>query len=311
MGQVEEPVISLTYISRNDRHGGDLLGRIQVAVDALVEYRDRFGLNSELNFVEWNPPTGKPYLYDTIECPGDYPLRWFVVPHEIHRQFKYWEQFGLWHQLGQNVGFRRARGDWLMNCSHDIVFSEEMAQWLANEDFSGSYFYRAVRVDSELDCQPGRTTHERVEEMKRRVVKTNKVRGPGLFTKASGDFILISRKSYHKIKGYVEWTTDGMYTDGLLLYCASAIGLRQAILKPVIYHVEHGKDRGSVTFVDRPHMKHNYYKSICAYIMRTGKPLDVNTDNWGLANCDVEQIRDNVWMLSGGSPPVELKKPEV
>ena len=54
------PYLSVVVTARNDDHGGNLLGRMQVFVDAWISQAKRHNLSSELIVVEWNPPAGRP-----------------------------------------------------------------------------------------------------------------------------------------------------------------------------------------------------------------------------------------------------------
>lgn len=300
---MERDLISIAYTSRNDNHGGNLILRIEAAMQALSEYKTQFGLDIELVFTEWNPPPKTPYLYDVIKVPSNIPIRWYVVPNKIHKWFINYPYFGLWHHKGQNVGMRRAKGGWLLNTSHDILFSEGLAQFLANEDMlMTNCFYRTSRIDCLIDYTE-QSTQERIEHMKTRIVLEKRHNNRGIFTKASGDFILMTRERWFKLQGYTEWDIDGMYSDGLLLYRATALGMTQVVIPSVMYHMEHPSCRGAKRFATRPHMRHKYYKKLCGQMLKDREPIWVNTKEWGLADCEERQIRENVWELVGGKPP--------
>ena len=50
------PYLSVVAAARNDDHGGNLLRRLQIFVNALVGQANRHRLPIELVLVEWNPP---------------------------------------------------------------------------------------------------------------------------------------------------------------------------------------------------------------------------------------------------------------
>ena len=52
----EAPYLSVVATARNDDHGGNLLRRMQIFVDAWINQSKRHQLSSELILVEWNPP---------------------------------------------------------------------------------------------------------------------------------------------------------------------------------------------------------------------------------------------------------------
>lgn len=299
-------MISITYCSRNDDHGGQLIPRIQAALDAWGEYRVQYSLDIEIIFVEWNLDN-PPRLRTVLHVPDNVPIRWYEVPMDIHRGFPNWKQFALWNHIGTNVGMRRARGDWVLCTTHDVVVSAEMAKLLSQEPFDESHFYRASRIDGYVSFADGQTTASRIEQIESKPVRVNKPGGPGVFTRACGDFILMSRKRYVELRGYTEWPICGMYFDGLLIYRATALGLKQVILSPVIYHMEHG-DRGLAIFKALPHIEHRAYKKICASMLKRKKPIEVNADSWGLGCLKELQVAENAWVLQGPYQHPELPR---
>lgn len=295
-------MITITWVSRNDDHGGNLIPRIQASLDSLVEYRDMFGLDVEVAFVEWNPPTDTLSLRQVLSFPDNFPLRWYIVPPELHQKFQNWERFTLWNHIGTNVGMRRAKGNWVLATTHDIIFSKQMAQILAKEEFSSSCFYRAVRVDGHTNLKQDLSTEERIRQMVQNVIRIKSPSNGGLFFRACGDFILMSREKWHSIRGYTEWPVLGMYFDGLLLCRAYAGGMKQGILHPQIYHMEHS-GRGQDLLKDLPHMSHDSYKRLRNKILQTKKTIKVNTPNWGLGDCTDVQIDTNAWKIVSDSNP--------
>ena len=51
--------LSVVATARNDDHGGNLLGRMQLFVDSLLAQCREHGLAAELILVEWNPVIGQ------------------------------------------------------------------------------------------------------------------------------------------------------------------------------------------------------------------------------------------------------------
>lgn len=298
-------MISVTYCSRNDDHGGNLIARIQAALDAWGEYRIQHNLDVEIVFVEWNPDN-PPRLRTVLRVPDNVPIRWYEVPMGVHRGFPNWKQFALWNHIGTNVGMRRAKGDWVLCTTHDVIISAEMAELLAKEPFDEDHFYRAARLDGRTSLLSGQTTASRIAQMNKNILRANTYGGRGMFAKACGDFILMSRARYHELRGYTEWPINGMYFDGLLMFRAAALGMRQAVLEPVVYHIEHA-DRGLAIFKRLPHLKHNAYKRMCGRMMKARKPIEVNMNGWGLGYLHEEQVAENAWVLTGPYQHPELR----
>jgi hypothetical protein len=69
--RTKAPYLSLVATARNDNHGGNLLRRMQIFVDAWINQAKRHNLPCELILVEWNPPPDKPKLAEALRWPAD------------------------------------------------------------------------------------------------------------------------------------------------------------------------------------------------------------------------------------------------
>ena len=116
-----------------------------------------------------------------------------------------------------------------------------------------------------------------------------------LHTNGCGDFTLLSRDDWFRLRGYAEWPIFSWHLDLLLMYAATANGIRQIVLNGNyrIYHIDHSGGwspvgekelfsglrtkgvpfltneelhRWQVTFADNPH------RTI------------INNETWGLSN---------------------------
>src|ERR1700730_13424358 len=112
-----QPYISLVVTARNDDHGGNLLGRMQIFVSGWIAQSRRHNLPSELIIVEWNPPPDHPRLRDALRWPEDFGpcrVRFIEVPAELHRRFRNAEALLLYQMIAKNVGIRRACGQFIL-----------------------------------------------------------------------------------------------------------------------------------------------------------------------------------------------------
>src|SRR5262245_7880597 len=108
------PYLSVVATARNDDHGGNLLARMRVFVNALLSQCKRHNLLAELILVEWNPTADRPRLAQALEWPPeDGPCQVFIieVPPEIHQRYRHWRVLPLYQMIAKNVGIRRARGE--------------------------------------------------------------------------------------------------------------------------------------------------------------------------------------------------------
>lgn len=67
-----------------------------------------------------------------------------------------------------------------------------------------------------------------------------------LHTNACGDFTLMHRDHWQRLRGYPEWEAYSMNIDGFMCFAAHADGLREVVLRdPMrVYHIEHGLGSG-------------------------------------------------------------------
>lgn len=147
---VASPYLSVVVAGRNDDHGGGFLQRMQFFVDGLASQCRRFGLDTELVIVEWNPPANKPTLAEALDWPSvDTPLsiRIIDVPAEVHQRLRHHDEKRLYQMLAKNVGIRRAKGKFVLASNIDILFSNELMELLARRRLDDRRFYRATRHD--------------------------------------------------------------------------------------------------------------------------------------------------------------------
>lgn len=148
------PYLSLVVAARNDDHGGNLLGRMQAFVNAWIAQCKRHRLSSELIIVEWNPPEDRPRLVDALRWPADLGpcrVRFIEVPPEIHRRYRHADSLPLYQMIAKNVGIRRAAGQFVLATNIDILFSDELVGFLAQERLEKGRMYRIDRYDAMAD----------------------------------------------------------------------------------------------------------------------------------------------------------------
>jgi hypothetical protein len=128
---VEKPYLSIIAASRNDNHGGDMLKRMRIFVNGLIEQCRRHKLHAELIMVDWNPPQPDQLLKDVLPKPApDDPLRirYIVVPNAIHQRYYYGQYMPLYQMIAKNAGIRRAKGEFILCTNVDLIFSDELME---------------------------------------------------------------------------------------------------------------------------------------------------------------------------------------
>ena len=161
----DAPYLSIVVTARNDDHGGGLLRRMQVFVDAWINQAKRHQLASELILVEWNPPAQRERLATALRWPRDLgpcQVRIIEVPPEVHARYRQAAALPLYQMIAKNVGIRRARGEFILATNIDIVFSAELMQFLAARRLEKGRMYRIDRTDVMSDVPVDGTLEEQL-----------------------------------------------------------------------------------------------------------------------------------------------------
>jgi hypothetical protein len=145
----DDPYLSVVVVTRNDDHGGNPLTRLQAFVNTFDAQCKRTGLDVEVVVVEWNPPDGKARVSELLECPAHcaFPVRFVEVPADLHARIEHADVLPLFQMIGKNVGVRRARGQFVLCTNIDIIFSNEMVEFLATRQLRAGVLYDTDRHD--------------------------------------------------------------------------------------------------------------------------------------------------------------------
>jgi hypothetical protein len=148
--------LSVVATARNDNHGGSFLYRMQHFVDGFIEQCKRHQLKAELIIVEWNPPEETEPLYKALQFPSDRgqcAIRFIQVPKEVHMKLQHADQLPLYQMIAKNVGIRRALGQFVLATNIDILFSDELIQFIRDRLKKG-HLYRVDRLDVPSELPP-------------------------------------------------------------------------------------------------------------------------------------------------------------
>ena len=171
-----EPYLSLVVTARNDDHGGNLLSRMQAFARGWIEQARRYQIPSELILVEWNPPPDRPRLAQALSWPADFGpcrVRIIEVPAPIHRRFEHADALPLYQMVAKNAGIRRARGKFVLVTNIDILFSAELAAFLAEKKLEFGRMYRMDRYDAMSDVPAGATIEQQLEYCRTHLIRVN------------------------------------------------------------------------------------------------------------------------------------------
>jgi hypothetical protein len=279
----DPPYLSIVAVSRSDDHGAGLLQRMQHFIDCLSEQVNQIGIPVELILVEWNPPTDRPSLYQALSWPSPseyFSVRIITVPPEVHKKFQHSEKLPLFQMIGKNIGIRRAKGRFILATNIDIIFSNELMQFIAKRQLEPGIFYRVDRIDVDSHIPAGKSIEEKLDFCRTHVIRVNskyylasasnfkalivdiahnpallgyyfknlfyKLKIPRLHYNACGDFTLMAREDWEMLKGYPELEIFSLHIDSLFLMSAYYSGFHELIWEPPmeIYHIEHSIGTG-------------------------------------------------------------------
>jgi hypothetical protein len=334
-------------------------------VSSLEEQIKSRSFEAELILVDWNPPDDRPGLAEAIKWPsGSSPLtmKVIVVPPSIHRRCEYSDSLPFFQMIAKNVGIRRARAPLVVATNIDILFNNEMANFLRDLSPSPGAYYRVDRYDVGSELPEG-STEDRLRYCSENVIRIcgrddtrflgstdvekiyssavipltiNRVvqavvpKGvreslplavrhawrrnlrmglrPRLHTNACGDFTMLHRDDWIRLRGYPELEMFSIHLDSLLLYVAHYAGIAETVVEDParIYHIEH--DQGWVSVKDpvprssaepggsgspegkAPALTFEDVRDWVLEMKRTGAPKIVNDLSWGLDEEHLEEI---------------------
>lgn len=305
-------MLSIVITTRNDDHGGNMIHRLQRCVGSFAEHWKRQSWDMELVLVEWNPPADRPPLIDELEVDGGFPLRVITVPHEIHAMLENSDKMRIFYAIGQNVGVRHSKGDWVLVTGQDVIFSNELAHLLATEELDKKCVYRMGRYDITSRTVPGDGLDDWLEFCEGNKDCLHNMSNEPLLTNAAGDFLLMHRDSWTNVRGYLELPMQCLHMDGVLLNMASASGLREVVLDEefysplIMYHIYHGGCYyGDPEFVSElPKMTYgDHYAPMTENMRFTGELVEINDENWGFAESTLREVGPAQWVLADAVLP--------
>jgi hypothetical protein len=237
------PYLSIVVTGRNDDFGGDFNGRFFRALRFNHDELTRAGISYELVFIEWRPIPGSPFLVTLLE--NEFPqlrpsiLRSYVVHPAYHDALSLNPRLQFQEFIAKNVGVRRARGRFVLTTNTDIYLSRGILRYLATRTLEEGLLYRAARCDLKSHSDVSRVDWGQLED-ERNYEIINTIRPP-LFTNASGDFLLLDRVSYHRLRGFNEvYRVAKIHIDGNFCLKAHASGVTPIDIGSPVYHVGRG-----------------------------------------------------------------------
>ncbi len=266
-------------------------------------------------------------------------LRYILVPPSVHGRYRFSKELGLYQMIAKNVGIRHAKADYILCTNIDLLFSDSLMQKLAEKKLKKNVFYRANRCDIPANFDANMPFNEMLQFAERNVIRRlgfkeqiymshwppfyfKKFMFPGqmnklakrvrsrylkpaefellhLDTMACGDFTLMHKDMWFKLKGYAELDLYSIHIDSLCLIAAKALGYEQVVFpsQACTYHIDHYNGWESMSPVEkigfvnqRPGIGWDVVKDAGIYLIENKAELGFNDENWGLADEHFEEI---------------------
>ena len=255
------PYISIVIACRNDNYTRGFLKKFLISLSILFKQISKYNLDAEIVIVEWNPPKENRKLSSILrDIKVDKSiLRVIEVDSLSHNQCNFNKDVHFPPVLATNVGIRRAQGQFIMSKAADTILSDELVEYISKKNLSQNSVYRADRVNVKIDENEIDENWQNYFERNIFYRGVNDKKGPHI--KACGDFMLMYKDSWKKIRGYPEPKLGiGHGEDSEALFAAIGIGLEQICLdgKMVIY-----KNFHSNQYSERLKINHkNFYRKI-------------------------------------------------
>jgi hypothetical protein len=258
---------------------------------------------------------------------GQTSVKVLTVPGSVHRSVVgkgVCRDVPVLEYVAKNAGIRRARGRFILCMNPDITLPPSFAHLIPR--LRKDCFYRADRINYEHleNGEPRSFTSmmlkghtvpiagtgrfniaalRAVNETKCRWKRLSpRIEGLLNFLKwnvyyhtdefrlhcnASGDFMLMHRDAWHRLRGYREQAEISLHVDSLMVIQAAALGLGQHILSAPILHKEHGRRYdGSVENPENVRA-YDFLLKEAQEMLDSQQPACYNDGDWGLSNFDL------------------------
>ena len=293
-----KPYLSVVVVGRNDDYGVNFLERLNTFICSLDyqvrNYSDLF----ELVIVEWNPLADRAPLKDVVIKTNNLNVRIITVPAEVHNTIGHTSP--VLEFYGKNVGIRRAHGEFVLTTNPDILFTDELVDWLSQKNLRTGHYYRTDRHDfhgngitqvsvGELipfACSQTFVSHivgtaeshdiEVVQPVKLKDLPSTPADSLGIHTNGCGDFILASKEVFFTVRGLFENPDVRYHMDSYSIIRLDSNRIKQVVVTAplCIFHQDHERKPVDAWNVEEA--------------LRQGKTP--GKTNWGLQNIELPEI---------------------
>ena len=316
------PYISFVVAGGNGDYDGRFPDRLNSFTDIIRDQCQQFKLECEIVVVDWNPPHDRPPLHETLKTGlvNEHPaVRTVLVPSAIHQKLPGADNCQFLEFLAKNTGVRRAQGKFILVTNPDIVFCDELIERLARCDLNQDTFYRVDRIeitgrpptdgDREsvlayceqqairlaapgytVDMDPNLPFPLRLSKARHTARRNREKNVPlrvedRIHTNASGDFMLMHRDAWARLRGFPERADSG-HVDSYLVSNAYASGYLQEHWES--YHYIFRREPEQPQASGQAEDEYRRWAADAERMINDRRPLMENDLDWGLGTHDLE-----------------------
>ncbi|MCX7698098.1 MAG: hypothetical protein N2114_01350 [Candidatus Goldbacteria bacterium] len=324
---INNPYLSVVVVARNDDYGVRQIDKINVFIKSLYFLVEKYKLFSELIFVEWNPPENNKFLYECLDIPKSNFIKskFVIIPPEIHFTFLCSDKVKLFEYIGKNVGIRRSKGEFVLITNPDNLIGEGIIKKISEKKLKYKHFYRVGRYNIKNIIPPELSNYylyldfaqKNIEGWRGYIIYYSNIKFyirynplkyikgflvnflipifkyypyqvPALCT--PGDFILMSKKDWLDIKGFLE-IPPYSYTggDGALVHIALKNKLKQVYWFNFNNTCLYSQPQFDREIIKEIHSLTKEEINICFQILK-GNFKNFNNDRWGLKDYNLKEI---------------------
>lgn len=267
---------SSTYLSfivsgRNDDYGKHYIYRLQNFVNSIQIMSDEFKLKTQTIIIEWNPPNNENLLSKVInKTKSEYnTITFIVIPFDFHETFINPMNLPVHDYVAKNIGICRARGEYILVCSGDLIFTKELFSLFNSKVLTYGKIYRNTRIDfkkfnnrvlsennyteflEDIKNNTFSSTFKNENDGSMQYANTNIDIIDGYFCQKKniyfdgcGDFLLMSKKDWIEVEGCISDTKYFTHIDSAtLLKIINLYKKDQMVLHPMysVYHMDHSR----------------------------------------------------------------------
>ncbi len=325
MNEIKTPRLSIVVTARNDNYGGNLENRIKTFVKIVSYLSDKNQIQTELVFVEYNPPENTPLFSESLGLRTNkyLSIEFIIVPKEFHQKISTHSKIPVLEYVAKNIGIKRSSGIYILATNPDVIISDGIFKFINSTSIDNKHFYRVDRNDISINYFSEQESPESIIDtasrniymkwvndgvrykswkiwFRRFIHSRNKkslmmcpIFNSGFDKKYNPDTIhdkaagdfLLMHRDLWNKVGGYDETPHNLYLDSYILYVLYCFNIEQKILPFPIYHIEHELGRAG-----RPGIASEKFESDAKSMLKSKIPYRNINNSWGFPDEKFEEI---------------------